>query len=290
MSLFTDSISIIQQEYQAKEQLVTTLQNSIIEKDAEIARLNTLLPKFRLFDSTGAKTLGAGFEPVILLTESNFYPTDARGAPDLTWFKTVSLPKIKARYPDSKRFVIDIEWFFSSGATAQEVLWYVDIVKTMKDFAPDWEIGAYSCPLRSQNHLTGTTAEIQTRTQAWLDAQVVFKPLLSYVDFGAISIYVLTSNEDLFERYVRSNIDMWKYFSNKPVYPYFWPEYHRNAKRPDGTSLEGVAVPASLMRKALDICYEKANGISIWHFAAYRLDTSAAWWIELNSWRNEKGL
>jgi hypothetical protein len=275
-----DDLSNASAEVIAKAGQIHTLQT-------EVTRLTALLPgtptptRFRMFDATVNKILGPNYEPMPLLAESALYPTTARTRPDRAFILGTTMPRWRRNNPTATMICVDDEWRNRDGVNATEIADYVTLVKIIKEFDPKLQVSLYGLPLRSQNHLSSATGH-----ETWVKSLAHFKPLLDVLDFGTISLYVLTSDLALFKRYLDSNLRMWRDLAgSKANYPFIWPLYHRNAKDANGVTLDSKPIPATFMKALLDACVLHADGFCHWNWAAAKLDPTAPAYVEMEKFR-----
>jgi hypothetical protein len=235
---------------------------------AEIARLTALLPKpFPLFDATRDGLLPE-LEFAGLIPESEFFNGSARGALNAEYVGLHTLPEWFREHPNAARVMPDIEFYWSSGVTANEVETVpLPAVRAIKAYRPGIKVGTYSPIERSLNHLTGGASQIVPRTDAWYQRNTVYLPLYAELDEFWVSLYCIvkdaylagaTAIPNIEEDYIASNLAMARRFSgNKPVYAVLCPYFHPTSGR---TGL----FPLDRWQKYVSLCRKLADGIAIW--------------------------
>ena len=168
--------------------------------------------------------------------ESGFFPTEARGAPDLAWIRANAVPK----YTEDP-LAIDIECYGTKAEgdtykyTSQEIGWLASVVKEFHKARPAQRVGIYMTPperyggcspYSDPNH-----PEYKQRWADWTTRNQVMIPLAQEADIMFPSLYGLYSDMAQWERFARQNVEQTRMISQgKPVLGFIWPTWHNNAE------------------------------------------------------------
>ena len=266
----------------AKDAEIASLHAVIDRQHDEIERLKAELalykpaePEFILGDATRQQFLGAPFtEPFPICYESEFYRSgdDRPGTTiDFDYVVNHTLPDWRGRYPNSPRWIADIEWQNSGGITADEVAKLLPGFQAARQFADSegkgLKIGGYGFPKRF-----GTD---QTDEQVLAQA-AIYQPITDLLDECILTLYPIYTDIERSRTYIRRNIEMGRrIMPGKPVYALGWPTWHANV----GAPLAGTEVSIEWWRMFMEEC-GGADGWAIWLKAATPQPTDEPWWLE----------
>jgi len=261
------------------------VQNAELKEEIERlkAELALLRPPFVLGDATRKQLLGGGFSaPFPICYESEFYPNSVAKAdrPNVTIDRAFvlndTMPDWRARYPNSPRWISDIEWLNSGGITDAEVARILPAFQAARAFAATegkgLKLGGYGLLPRFGTHMT----DDQVRAQ-----RAIIQPILDLLDETILTLYPIYADIEQSRTYIRRNIAMGREIG-RPVYALLWPVWHINV----GTPLANTPVSLEWWRMAMDECRAGADGLAIWLRSDQpQQPTDEPWWLESQRWR-----
>lgn len=234
---------------------------------------------FQCWDATsGGKLAGEGLPRMITPSESNWFPTSARGAPDLNWIKANTVPKFAQYDP----LVIDIECWIKkenendpAKITATETEWLRSIVEVHQQGVPGQRVCVYSLPPERYGGCSSVadgSDEQKQRWNDWTDRNAIMAPLAEQVYAITPSLYGLYSKMDQWVKFAKQNVEQCRMLApDKPVIGYLWPEWHNNAEATGFISYDDWMI-------MLETCFECCDGIAIWEGSWWSHDANAPWW------------
>lgn len=266
-----------EQVEQAFEAITENL--NIIEQAYNEAIGTAAKEPFMCWDATAPGYLEAqGLPRLITPSESNWFPGDARGAPDLDWIKENAVPK----FADEDPLVIDIECYGKKDnpddpapTTAQEVEYLRSVVEVHQQGVPGQRVGVYSYPPeRYGGCATCGPDDYDERWGNWTDRNALFAPLAEQVYAIFPSLYGLYSDMDTWVKFAQQNVEQARMLApGKQVIGYLWPEWHNNAA-PEASG----PIDYDSWMIMLETCLGCCDGIAIWHWSSSRFDPDAPWW------------
>lgn len=257
---------------------INSLTAMIDTRDAEIARLTALFPKF-WGDATRKQFLGAPFlAPFPLCYESEFYPPTVTQAnrPNVTIDRSFvlgnTMPKWRAAYPAAPRWISDIEWLNKDGIAAAEVAKVLPGFQAAREFAntegKGLKLSGYGLPPRIGN---------QTTDAAVLAQVAIVQPILDLFDECVLPLYAIYTDIEKSRAYIRRNIEFGRTtMPGKPVYVIGWPAWHGNV----GAPLAGTPISVEWWHMLMEESRSLADGFAIWLKAAEPKPVSEPWWVE----------
>jgi hypothetical protein len=254
---------------------------------AEIARLNAIInppPTFLWGDATRQQFLGNGFsEPFPISYESEFYPSSVAQSErpnvtiDYNFVLNNTMPNWRDEYPDSPRWISDIEWANSGGVTAAEVAKMLPGYQAARAFADaegrGLKLGAYGFPRRWG---------VDTSESSIASATAIYQPILDLLDECILTLYPIYTDIAKSRRYIQQNIASARLvMPGKKLIVLGWDTWHSNV----GAPLSGTPVSPEWQRMFLEEVHAAADGYAPWLKAAAPQPTNEPWWLETLAWK-----
>ncbi len=174
--------------------------------------------------------------------------------------------------------VIDIEhWGLKNKNDAEKsVKNYTDVVKQLKKQLPELKIGYYGVvPIVDFSRAKSDV--VKSKYMSWVKDNNRVKPIANIVDAAFPSLYTINSNSKSWLSRAKAHIgEARRLAKNKPVYPFVWPNYHRQG----GRYPKGYEVEKKYWRLQLEFLRKNADGIVLWGGYKQTFNSRMEWWRE----------
>jgi glycosyl hydrolase family 56 (putative hyaluronidase) len=252
---------------------------------------NSSSHEFLIFDATLYRDKPdlsvLGIKPLKVIDRGFLQQSDRGDAPDKDLIKALvaKLPKDAAR-----TVVIDIEhWPVTGEATTvlDSISKLHAVIAAFKTYAPEKAFGFYGLlPIR--DYWRALQGPGNAKYQQWQAENDRLVPLAVDVDALFPSIYTFYEDQIGWIKYAEAQVCEARRLSNRPVFPFLWPEYHDSNR-----TLRGIYLDARFWRVQLETMRNTADGVVIW--GGYDLqrnrprdwDENAAWWQQTKQFANE---
>lgn len=246
--------------------------------------------EFTLWDSTAPGFLEAqGLKRLKCPSEQQFFPSTARGAPDVNWLMANAVPAMAGFNPLS----MDIECYAKKDkpedpapTTPTEIGYLRTFVGCFRKGNPGQKLGVYMTPVERYGGCAtvGPGPVRDQRIADWTARNAIMQPLADDVDYIFPSVYGLYLMPT-WVTFAQQNIAQARLLAgHKPVVGYLWPIWHRNSGR------EGQPINYDDWMTMLETCFPICDGIAIWMASTDRFDPAAEYWKATEDFMKRHGL
>lgn len=195
--------------------------------------------------------------PIHIVYSNNLWKnTDQSQPPSSTLLQTYTSSLLDSGYLGP--VVIDIEqWPVHTDSTKRQ--WLLDIMAAFKSANPLWEIGNYAiAPVR--NHTASLMPTEHASYLAWEQTNQAANEIAKQSDILFPSLYTMTTDMDRWSTYAVQNvIQAKKYWPQKPIIPFLWPQYHNGVP-----SIGLQYIDPYFWKHQLMIVYQLCDGCILW--------------------------